>query len=335
MKEMSLDFLAFMQLCQKANTIVLTAPAGADGDSVGTQCALMEILQVTYPEKKIRIINEDACPQRYRFLKLASQFEVSREIKITEEEFKSSLWICVDGGPNRLGEKTTPFWKASQYRAQVDHHRVTQKDNFDATLNDVDAASTTQIIYELCQNLRFNLTKDIAQSLYVGLVFDTGLFKHSNTTPKVMRIGAHLLEFGFNHTETAEKTLLVRTEANLKLLQKVLSSMHHEANGLYVWASLNLNDFKEANATLEDREGLIEMLFLTDKCQVASLYVQVEEKKWKASFRSRGHDVATLAKSIDINGGGHKLASGCTLEGDEKTLQKSHDAIKKLFNSST
>lgn len=329
-----MDHANFLEHCKKADSLVLTAPAGADGDSVGTQCAFYEIFKSLFPEKEILIVNEDPCPKRYQFMPFTEYFKTSQNLVDEKwgEKKRNDLWICVDGGPNRLGDKTTPFWKNAASRAQVDHHKVSQShEKLDATLNNSDAASTTEIVYEFCQYNRIALTQTLAQSLYVGLIYDTGLFKHSNTNPKVMRIGAHLLEFGFNHTRTAEKVLMIRTEANMKLAQKIMSTMHFDEEGRYVWATLSLNDFKEAGAKLEDREGLIDLLFLTENCEVASLMSEVEKDKWKVSFRARRLDVASVAKSLDKDGGGHRLAAGCGITGTPKALSAVHSSVKQLI----
>ncbi|MEZ4814500.1 MAG: bifunctional oligoribonuclease/PAP phosphatase NrnA [Bdellovibrionota bacterium] len=328
-----MDHANFLEQCKKASSLVLTAPAGADGDSVGTQCAFYEIFKSLFPEKEILIVNEDPCPHRYQFLPFTEYFKTSEDLSKEgwAQKEHNDLWICVDGGPNRLGDKTTVFWKNAKARGQVDHHKVSQSFELDFKLNNPDAASTTEIVYEFCQHHRIALTSTLAQSLYVGLIYDTGLFKHSNTNPKVMRIGAHLLESGFNHTRAAEKVLMIRTESNIKLAQKILSHMHFEQEGRYVWATLTQKDFQDAGAKLEDREGLIDLLFLTENCEVASLSSEVEKDKWKVSFRARRLDVASVAKSLDKDGGGHRLAAGCSISGNEAALSAAHSAVKALI----
>ncbi len=329
-----MDHANFLEQCKNASTLVLTAPGGADGDSVGTQCAFYEIFKTLFPEKEVLIVNEDPCPKRYLFLPHTEYFKIAKNLEreAWDKKEHNDFWICVDGGPNRLGELTTQYWKRAQKRAQVDHHKVSQSTEvLDFTLNNPNAASTTEIVYEFCQFHRIPLTPTLAQNLYTGLIYDTGLFKHSNTTPKVMRIGAHLLEQEFNHTRTAEKVLMIRSEANIRLAQRLLDHMHFEQEGRFVWATLTLKDFKDSNAKLEDREGLIDLLFLTENCEVASLMSEVEPNTWKISFRARRLDVASVAKAIDPNGGGHRLAAGCGFEGDEKSLVKIQDSIKALI----
>lgn len=314
---MALDFDAFDKNIQQHESIALTAPSGADGDSVGTQCALYEYIITKFPEKKCFIINEDPCPDRYRFLKYTELFQTAVNFKDPSPQ----LWIVVDGGPNRLGDHTTTLWKKAQAHAQIDHHTISVAHEYCFTLNEKTAAATTEIVFKLFEHNKFSLSASIAQALYVGLIYDTGLFKHSNTTPEIMRIGAKLLEADFNHTETAEKAMLLRSEKNLKLLKTLLNNTEYFLNGKNPLGVINFETLSNINADSNDKDGLIDVLFLTPQCQVACLLFEIEKNHWKVSFRSRGPNVAALAKSLDSNGGGHILAAGCSLTGNESDVK--------------
>lgn len=327
-----LDYSGFTQALEAFDRIAITAPAGADGDSVGTQSALRELLLQIFPKKKITIVNEEPCPRRYLFLPQASHFEVSGDILKKNKAEWPQVMICVDGGANRIGDDTTQLWTAAQKRGQVDHHAIGATANYDFRLYNPEAASTTEIIFNFTHGLKLQLTPSIAQAIYVGLIFDTGLFKHSNTKPDTLRIGADLLATGFNHTETAEKAMLIRSPGAWKMLRDVMRGAHFDLDGRYVWGTLRYPEFMEAGGDADDREGLIDNLFLTQGCEIAAFYFERKPQEWKMSFRSRGWDVASLAQSLNPNGGGHKLAAGCSLEGPEsEVLAKCHQALKTLL----
>lgn len=317
---MKLDFSGFLKALAPFRSIGLTAPASADGDSVGTQCALKEIFENLFPEKKIRIINEESCPRRYNFLTQAKFCELSSDVVSQPSQTWPEVMICVDGSTSRIGKHSTQIWKNAKFTAQVDHHAISDGATFDFTLCDPDAAATTEIVYRLLKDQKIKITRDIAQSIYMGLIFDTGLFKHSNTTPEVMRIGADLLETGFNHTITAERTLLLRSASAFSLLKDVLGSVQIEFNGKFSWAVLDQTMLKKSNAGDEDRDGIIENLFLIEGVKVACLFFETQPNVWKLSFRSRGPNVAALAQRLNPQGGGHRLASGCTIEGTRTSV---------------
>ncbi len=331
-----LNFEEFITTLRAFHHIGITAPAGADGDSVGTQCSLKLAFTQLFPGKKISIINEEACPQRYSFLSEARAFECSSDYLKKEHSEWPDCMICVDGGASRIGDDTTKLWKAAKARGQVDHHKFSnaaEEAEYQFRLYDPEAAATTVIVHKLLKKLGVKLSKDIAQAIYVGLIFDTGQFKHSNTSPETLRIAADLMETGFDHTSTAEKAMLMKSEGAFKILKVLLQGAHFELNGRYVWSVLDYKSFMDAGGNADDREGLIDQLFLTHRCEIAAFYFEKEPNSWKMSFRSRNnHNVAKLAQSLTSSGGGHAQAAGCSLTGPrDKVLGDCHTALKKLL----
>ena len=131
-----LDFKGFLDQVQKFETVALTAPAGPDGDSVGTQCALRELLLQLFPEKKIRIINEDPCPPRYQILSETRHFEIATDVLKSPKSQWPELWICVDGGSGRIGDDTTQLWGSAKKHGQVDHHVSGGGESYEFQLHD-------------------------------------------------------------------------------------------------------------------------------------------------------------------------------------------------------
>jgi bifunctional oligoribonuclease and PAP phosphatase NrnA len=335
MPQAELDFTAFLKVLEKAKSVGLTAPAWGDGDSVGTQAALREILRFHFPKLEVRIINETPCPKKYTFLQEAEAFEVSKDVLAQDRKTWPEIMICVDGNFERIGDDTTTLWGAAKSRGQVDHHKITGANVYNFRLYDPKAAATTEIVFRLVEASKTPLTASIAQAIYLGLIFDTGLFKHSNTTPEIMRIAAKLLETKFDYTDTAEKGMLIRSPGAFKMLREVLATAHFDISNRYVWGALAHEAFLKAGGDPEDREGLIDQLFLTDQCEIAGFYFEPTPGQWKISFRSRkSWDVAALARSLNPEGGGHVRAAGCSLKGSqESVLNKCHQAVKSLLVS--
>lgn len=323
-----MDFKGFIDCLAPYKRIALTAPSAPDGDSVGTQSALKEILEAKLSKDTVvRIINEDPCPWRYGHLSQAECFEESKNVLQEDVSTWPEVMICVDGGHQRVGEATTKLWEHTIFKMQVDHHKSANNDNsYDFRLHDPKAPATTVIVHQLMKSIQFPLTASIAHALYIGLIFDTGMFKHSNTTPEIHLMAAELLATGFNHTSCAERAIYIRSKEALDLSTVLLSKIQYADDGKLVYAALSVNDFSSVNATMDDREGLIDFLFLTKECVIAILMSEIEKNVWKVSFRSKGPDVAALAQSISPKGGGHHLASGCALEG---TMDEALEKCKK------
>ena len=330
-----LNFEAFLDALKPFKNIAITAPAGADGDSVGTQSSLRELFLQIYPDKKIRIVNEEPCPRRYSFLPQAKHFEVSADILKQDRATWPDCIICVDGGKQRIGDDTTQLWDAAKIHGQVDHHALGgHNEVYEFRLYDPKAAATCEIVFRMVQDRKLTLTRDIAQAIYVGMIFDTGMFKHSNTNASILMIAAALLETGFDHTNTAEKAMLIRTEGAFTMLRSALDRAVFALKGRYVWTVLDYAQFQKAGGDADDREGLIDQIFLTDKCEIAAFYFERKPNEWKISFRSRLSDVASLAKSLNPGGGGHRQAAGCSLNGPEKDiLAMCHKAVEQVLGT--
>lgn len=328
-----MNYAAFVKALSAFDHVALTAPGASDGDSVGTQCALLELLQRKFPKKRWRVINEDPCPRRHLFIPLTKRFEVAADVTSQKREKWPDAIVCVDGGSGRLGTEMTKLWAAVRGKGQIDHHAVQgTQESYQFRLYNPKAAATTEIVYKLAKARKWKITPTVAQSIYLGLVHDTGMFKHSNTTPEILCITAELLKTGFNHTETAEKGLLIRSESNLKMLREMIAHLHFDLGGRYVWGCIDHTAFMASGGDSDEREGLIDVMFLTDKCEIAALYLEIKPQVWRISFRSRGWNVAELARSLAPSGGGHKQAAGVNLDGTQTdVLNRSTQKIKALL----
>jgi phosphoesterase RecJ-like protein len=172
----------------------------------------------------------------------------------------------------------------------------------------------------------------MAQAIYVSLIFDTGFFRHDSTTAETMKIATKLYEKNIPFTKLAEQTMLVMSFPAKKLLARTLSNMKIECGGRVAIATLSNRDLKECGAEEDDKEGLIDHVFLTPGVEVGALVLGLDAKVSKVSFRSRtDFDVAQFARSIAPKGGGHRKAAGCTLDMDAAAAEK--HVLKNLVES--
>lgn len=288
-----------------------------DGDAASSTFAMGWLLDRL--GKTFTLVNEDAIPDKFAYM-----WGFDRLIRLTELPSDPPIQAiisvdCADEARmGRVRERVAP----NVPLLNIDHHPT--NDRFgDAQLIREDAAATAEVLFELAEQLGVPMGKELADCIYTGLLTDTGGFRYSNTSPRVMRIASDLLEHGVLGYQLAEALLEKITRTHIAVLQKALGTLSFAYDHKVSWIAISAEVISTTNATPDDLEGLIQYPRNIEGVQVGLLFKQVDDAKVKVSFRSNGNvDVAQVAKSF--GGGGHVKASGCTIEG---TLEQAVEQV--------
>jgi len=297
-----------VNVLSRAKRVLLTGPAGIDGDSIGACLALAEGLR---RHLMLEVYVAGVAPARYAWMDGAPAL-------LSDDELHSSYdaVVVLDGDKGRLTTGVEHMFNRARYKVVIDHHGTTTSDGYDLAIVDSGAAATCEMVYQILKRWNVPLDKKIAASLYVGLIFDTGGFRHSNTTPEVLRMAAEMLESGIDVSTISYTVLSQNSEAGVRLLTSMLANRRTYEPGLSI-GGCTLEQMQEAGATKADLEGLVDALLYIEGIGLACLFVELPNKRVKLSLRSRcGVDVAAFAKSMDPGGGGHVKAAGVTMRGD-------------------
>jgi phosphoesterase RecJ-like protein len=151
----------------------------------------------------------------------------------------------------------------------------------------------------------------VAVCLYAGLVTDTGRFQYQATTPDTLRLAAELREFPFDHAKLAQALYEDNVLPYLQVLGTALHRLVFDEESSFVWTYLTQADLQEAKLGVGETDDLIDVVRTAREADVAAVFKQQRDGRFKASMRSRGgHDVAAIAEAF--GGGGHRLAAGFT-----------------------
>jgi len=297
-----------------------------DGDAISSTVLVAWMLKQL--GKKAVLINEGAVPVRLRYLESSASI-----VNYTEEkpETKFDRIIAVDCADARRIGLVAESFAANPQLLNIDHHPT--NDSY-GTVNLIhsDAAATVEILYDLIQHAELDLDLAAATAVYTGLLTDTGGFRYSSTTPKVMRIASEMLELGVPGHKLADYLLERMTKAQLLLLQRGLNQLSFSEDNQIAWISVSLEDMAKTSATSEDLEGLVNYARNVDGVEVGMLVKETAHNQVKVSLRSAGKvDVAAIAQSF--GGGGHVRAAGCKLEGSlqsavERVVAAVSEALK-------
>ncbi|MGH8104393.1 MAG: DHH family phosphoesterase [bacterium] len=177
------------------------------------------------------------------------------------------------------------------------------------------SASTTSIIFRLLKALKVNITKPIAELLYVGHLVDTGRFAFQNTTAQTLAEAAELAAAGANPYRLNALLFSSHSITHLKLLGRALENLTLDEEAGIAWSRITRHDLDAAHADASDFEGIPEFLLTTADADIAILFGENHaDDRIRISFRSR--DTIDISKvAVVLGGGGHRNASGAQVRG--------------------
>jgi phosphoesterase RecJ-like protein len=236
-------------------------------------------------------------------------------------------WVLVDASePHRMGPMLGAFHASRALKICLDHHMKEGPQGFDAEFTYPSASASAELVHDLaalCMPRPF--PPSLAIPLYTGLVDDTGNFRFSNTTPKVLRIAASLIEEGADPSLIYQSLYHQNRPPRLRLFGRAFQSLRLLDGGRYGAMALSQADFQACDAIHDDLEGLVNEPLRLRGVEVAALIHELEDGRIKASLRSRGQvDVNAVCRTF--GGGGHRLASGAKLDGPLDQVQTRVDA---------
>lgn len=307
-----------------ANVIYIAGHENPDGDAIGSMLALRLALLDT--GRTVAVATPTPPPQRYDFL--PGFDEIAGELPSTSPD----LAIALDcDGFSRLAN-LRPAFEVAPVVADVDHHRPESAFG-DLRFVNPGFPATATMVMAILRQMDYALTASVASCLYVGLITDTGGFRFTNTSPAAMRDAASLLEAGADPANLARRCFSVRPLGAALLQGRALRSLTRHLDGRVLLATLSQTDFDETNTSPEHTDGLIDDFRDVIGADVAVMLKQTAPDAWGVSLRSQAVNVADVAASFD--GGGHKLAAGCTIQGEladvrERLLAALDDALAEV-----
>ncbi|NQW26471.1 MAG: DHH family phosphoesterase [Flammeovirgaceae bacterium] len=311
--------------------VVITTHANPDADALGSSLGLYHFLIAR--GHKVTIVTPTDYPDFISWLpgnQEVLKFGSNTDHLIKEIIDQASLIFCLDfSGLDRLQDLSELVKNATAKKVMIDHHL--EPENFDNyRLWDTRAAATAELIYDFILMVanREAISADIANCLYAGIMTDTGSFRHSNTTSKVHRTVADLIDLGANVTKVSSAIYDTNSLNRLRfigfsLLEKLI--VHQDLNIAYfVISEKDINQFELQKG---DTEGLVNYALSISGIVMAAL-IKESENKVKLSLRSVGDYSVNKFARDHFNGGGHKnAAGGVSYLSLDKTILKFETAL--------
>lgn len=287
-----------------ARRILVTGHVRPDGDCVGACLAVRAYAAAAVPEAQVDVCLEPFSPT-FDFLKGSGDV-------IAAPEGEYDLALVLDASSfDRITESAVPAFRAADRTFCIDHH-VTNTLFAQETHVEAEASSTCEVLFGLMREDLIDA--EIARCLYLGIVHDTGVFKHSNTGERTMRIAGRLISLGAVPARIIDDTFYAKTFVQNRLLGRALVRAQLFCDGAIICSWISKEDLDREGAGSQDIEGIIDQLRVTQGTRIAVFLYELALNEWKVSLRANDTvDVAAVA--AEFGGGGHVKAAGCSLSG--------------------
>lgn len=286
--------------------MLVTSHARPDGDAVGSVLAMGEILA----EMGCRadLVLADPVPAIYRFLPGVERIRCAASLDEAGIPLDTPALLLECDCPERTGLAGLE----GRCLINIDHHASGK--SF-AQLNWIhdDACAVAAMVYGLAVEAGVKITPSMATCLYAAVLSDTGSFTYPGTNAPTFALAHELVLHGASPSEIAREVYFSNPESKMRLLGTALTAMRRD-HGI-AWTRVTQKDMEDAGAATEDCEGVVNYLIGMAGVECAIFLREIEGgRRFRVSLRSKGRvDVAKIAEMF--GGGGHRSASGCTMEG--------------------
>lgn len=311
-----------LQKIKEYDRIMIFRHVRNDGDCVGATKGLKRILQLTWPEKEIYLIDGETA----KYL----EFMGPEDAPVPDEMYESALGIVIDTASEaRISNKKYTLCKEL---IKIDHH-IPLENYGDLRWVEEERSSACEMIVDFYNTFRGELKIDseAATYLYTGMVTDSGRFKYDGVSGETLRNAATLLDVGVD-TQLLYARLYLEAFEYLKFKASIYQRMQVTENGVaYIYVDKAMQE--EFNLTLEQASACVGTLDSIRGCICWMVFVENGDAEGSIRVRLRSRFVHINSVAEKYHGGGHACASGATVYNQDEmhALLRDADALVKEY----
>ena len=326
----------------KGKRVLVASHVNPDGDAVGSMAAFAHMAEAQGAE--VRVLLVSGLPREFSWLHMP--WPVANRLKDLGEFVPEVLLVVDCGDAGRCGAELeaffykgvmpTPDWK-DVVSFNIDHH---VSNPLFATFNLVnpESAATAELAGLVARELGMALSGPLGESIFTGLVTDTGNFTFTNTTSDVLAMAAEIVAAGLDVGSTVGKIENRWSIDRMHLWGYLISNLQVHAGGTVACSVLSLEEMARFKATANDLEGYASFMRHLEGLQVSIVVRECGPGKSKLSMRST-KDVNVQRITSHFGGGGHKAAAGADVELPpellcRKVLDKLQEEYPEIFTES-
>ncbi len=303
-------FEQLLSAIKEFDRIIIHRHSNPDGDALGSQIGLKNILKENFPDKEIYVVGDSS--QRFAFM------DDSVMDTISDELYTDALAIVLDTSATSLISDTR--YSTAKLTACVDHHIFCEKFT-DIEIRNTSYESCCGLITEFAIECNLKLNPLAAKSLYTGMVTDSGRFRYDSTNSNTFKLASKLMEQKFDTNSIysnlyADDFKFIRLRAMFTL--KIQFTDHRVA---YIYTTRDELDTYGVD-TFTISRGMVGTM---SEIRGIDSWVNFTETDGGVlcEIRSSKHNINPIA--VKYGGGGHAKASGATLKDRDEAMSLLED----------
>ena len=298
-------FEAVLDCIKEYDTIIIHRHSRPDGDAMGSQIGMKNIILEKFPEKTVYMVGDST--KFFGFLPDSVMDE------IPDSAFQGALCLLLDFAAPHLASDDR--YKLAAKTARIDHHIYCE------TFTDVEVVDSS---FESCcgmvtafaveSGLKINETAGVA--LYTGMLTDSGRFRYDSVSPRTFRLAAELVGTGFDTNELYRNLYSDEFESKLLKAKFTLKVKFTENKVAYIYTTRE--EVKELGADeFSISRGMVGTMADVKGVDIWVNFTESEEGVL-CELRSSRFNINPIA--VKYGGGGHAKASGATVPDRETAM---------------
>ncbi len=313
---MEKDIEILIEKIKAATSIAIFAHKNPDGDALCSVLALMQLIETNFGKQAVCLYDGNI-PENFEYVPLRHRIKFYGNMDLSQP---FDLAIALDYGTIKHIAWAMPVIEKAGFVAEIDHHQNDEKIG-QLCLDDVNAAATGEILYNIARAANWEIDDKVADLLAVSILTDTGFFKFVRRSDS-MRIMADLVDMG----------------VSIGRLCDIMNNKPYKAIQTEAAAAANAELFyhkKLVVATIDRKmyrnldgrgELVLNLLGQMGGVEYIVLLKQQRENQTGVSLRSRTKPVNHIAMAL--GGGGHIYAAGAVIT---DTLENVRARVLELF----
>ncbi len=303
-------FEQLIKAIKEYDRIIIHRHQNPDGDALGSQIGLKNIIKKNFPEKEVYAVGDMSV--RYSFM------EGSKPDEIDDGLYKDALAIVLDTSATSLISDSR--YTSAKLTACVDHHIFCERFT-DIEVRNTSYESCCGLITEFALECDLKLNSLAAKSLYTGMVTDSGRFRYDSTNSNTFRLASFLLQHKFDTNEIYAELyaddfkyiqLRARFVLKIQLTDNRVAYIYTEKDEANSYGVDTFSISRGMVGTMSDIRGVDTWVNFTET-----------DSGVLCEIRSNKYNINPIA--VKYGGGGHAKASGATLKNKDEAMALLND----------